>query len=799
VPITLQELENQIEPSRTALILGAGSSVPSGAPTGAQLAQRLWRDVAKVDPASDDLTETSSILERRYGRRAVIDIIVQILGGLEPTGGLLGLPKFGWREVFTTNFDRLIEKAFKRNGQEITVYRSNYDFSSKEFTVGTKLFKIHGCISQDTALGHKAGMTITERDYENYKDYRQALFATLKASLLTGDVLVIGQSLKDRHLQDLLKEVLGAKIEGSPGQIFLLAYDKDDLRAPLLEDRGVRVAFGGIDDLVKALSSDFVEAKAEAAAEATGLLPISLLPVVREVATELKKPTSISSMFNGKPATYSDIRAGATFERTVLARSLEDLASGAGNTVTVIGAAGVGKTTFARQLALKLYENGMQVWEHVADFPFLHQPWTGVERGLSAKGEAATLLIDECTHALRQASALIDHLASLEKPALRVVLTGNSALWAPRVKSPNFYKRGAVVNLSRLEDAEINGLINLVEFNTEVATLVTPQFRKQPRVKKFSALRQKCASDMFVCLKNVFANESLDVILLQESDELSENYQEYYRYVAALEAAGTRVHRQLLIRMLGVPPATVEAILGGLTGIIDEYDVLPREGIYAWSTRHIVIARKIAAYKFSQLEEIVSLFKLIIDNINPAVAIELQTLRNICDYEFGIGRLGDSEIRQNLYRRLIEIAPGERIPRHRLIRELLDQGELDDVEHLIRSAEEAVGPDAPMERYKIRLTLARAATTPRISEADRLALLRKAYESAMTMVSRYKGDKFSYVSLCDVAIQLMLRGDGPYTLDEAIGLMREASSWILDPDMLRRIREYETTRARGAR
>ncbi len=107
--MTLAALCAQINPANTALLLGAGASVPSGAPSGANLAAKLWREVAKTEPQSEDLIETTSILERRFSRRPVIDRIVAALRGLKPTGGLLGLPRLGWREVFSTNFDQLVE------------------------------------------------------------------------------------------------------------------------------------------------------------------------------------------------------------------------------------------------------------------------------------------------------------------------------------------------------------------------------------------------------------------------------------------------------------------------------------------------------------------------------------------------------------------------------------------------------------------------------------------------------------------------------------------------------------------
>jgi hypothetical protein len=149
-----------------------------------------------------------------------------------------------------------------------------------------------------------------------------------------------------------------------------------------------------------------------------------------------------------------------------------------------------------------------------------------------------------------------------------------------------------------------------------------------------------------------------------------------------------------------------------------------------------------------------------------------------------------------LYRSLVALAPGERIPWHRLIRELLNEGELEDTEYVIRNAVEAAGADSPIERYKVRLLLVRAEKTPKISDDDRLALIRRAHELALSNVRRYKWDKFSYYTLCDVAVQLVTRGEPAQILADAIKDAREAAERIFDPDIPRRIRRYEEAHLR---
>jgi hypothetical protein len=795
MPISLSELVAAIAPTKTCLLFGAGASVPSGAPTGKALAHQLWKTIAKSEPISDDLIETTSILCNRHGRDAVVKEIRIILRRLRPTAGLLGLPNLDWAGIYTTNFDDLVEQAYRRHKKPLAVYRSNFDFSRKEDAVGQRLYKLHGCVSEDRTLGHVSSMVLTEDDYEDYKKYRQSSFAEIQRSLNVGDVIVIGQSLADKHLQDLVKEALAAKNQGATGRIYLLVFNKDDLRAQMLENRGAKVAYGGIDDFIHALSGEAsVQAVTIVETEET-VLPFQLVSTARSVSDNATAPANVIRMFNGGPATYADIASDNTFERDQESQIIESIASSAVKLMAVVGAAGVGKTTFARRIAWSLQKKALTCWEHQNEFPFRAKAWQDAESDLRAAGRRAVLIVDECTNFMRGVNDLAEHLGSLSNPALQLIVTANAAQWTPRIKS-KYFGRGKIVALSRLSDDELRSLLNLLDNNRNISSLVQAEFKNENRNRQFDQLRRKCSSDMFVCLKNIFAYESLDTILLQEYDGLAPALQEYYRFVAALEAVGTKVHRQLILRMLNISATDVTAALAGLSGIVDEFDIKPAKGLYGWSTRHLVIARKITDYKFSHIDELTGLFDQVIDNINPAETIELQSVRAICDTEYGIGRIGDPPTRQRLYRKLIELVPGERIPWHRLIREKLEEKEVNDVEYLIREAADAVGADAPIDRYRVRLLVVRAKSTKGISDSDRLALLRRAFELALVNIGRHDMDKFSYREACNVALDLHGQGESAAYLDEAIALMRNASELIGDPDMDRMLQGFEHTRAR---
>ena len=286
--------------------------------------------------------ETSTILSRRYSRRDVVQAVVHKLTQLEPTGGILGLPKLSWKGVFTTNFDRLVEAAYKECKIFLVSIRSNFDFTNRERESGTRLFKIHGCICQDREFDHKSSMTLTEQDYETYQKYRQVLFLRLVDTLMSGAVLLIGQSLADRHPSDLVKKVLKIKHDdGAPGTIYVLVFDKGDLRAPIMEDRGAKIVFGGIDEFLHEMPSLITEVDDYSLSD-TGVLPLTIISTVHDVEVERRHTPNVARMFNDGPATYADFASDSTFERHPFGMALDTL-TGIKNSIAIVGAAGVGK------------------------------------------------------------------------------------------------------------------------------------------------------------------------------------------------------------------------------------------------------------------------------------------------------------------------------------------------------------------------------------------------------------------------------------------------------------------------
>ena len=433
----------------------------------------------------------------------------------------------------------------------------------------------------------------------------------------------------------------------------------------------------------------------------------------------------------------------------------------------------------------------MYVWEHRSDHRLLATEWVNIATRLQSQDLEGALFIDEADSHLFEINSLFEALSANNLNSLKVVLAAPRNRWAPRIKSPSLFTKAKAYHLENLDTNEITRLLQLVNNNEQISSLVDANFIAFSLGEQRRRLEERCERDMFVCLKNIFASEKFDDIVLREYATLEPQYQEIYKVVAALESSGVRVHRQLIIRLLGIDMTTIASVLSNLAGIVKEYTVSERNGIYCWRGRHGVIMDIIAEYKFAETENFFDLYKRVIDALNPTYEIEIRTLRELSTVNNGIRRLPDREQQNRLLARMISVAPGERVPRHRMIRNLIDIRKFEQATTEIRLFVRDFGEDGPVYRYRVILALERARSAPGLLEEDRLVILERARALAVNGVRRYQGNKNMLSTYCEVGVEVFRRTKGMDAFDDAIEKMKTAEETVGDPDISKQIAYYE--------
>jgi SIR2-like domain/ATPase family associated with various cellular activities (AAA) len=598
MPVDLSTLTRDIDPERTVLMFGAGSSIPSGAPSVRQL-QEHFAKTFNVSGTDYTLAEQTGIIENRIHDRArlILELKSQFKS-IRPTGALLNLPLCKWKSIYTTNYDELIEDCYKRRDREVNVYTCNFDFHIRRNADSVQLFKLHGTIQKDEAFGDRSRIILTQADYDSTEKYREDLYARLRGDLVGAHLIVIGHSLADPDIRSVVDRVLRLRaMSGSATKVTLFLYTPDSGRAELFEARGLEICFGGLDDFFAGMVQHVVTSTPT---PATGD-PLDVVHALRtstvDVAHALGLSPDVSAMYNGWPVSYADIRAGQTFQRNVAKAIEQQIVSGSKPIAVLLGASGVGKTSAIRQALAELSKDRF-AWEHKSERPFMGDKWYEVAKILQKERKSGVLMIDEAHNELAEINNLIEDLDHENNSALQLILVSTNHQWHLRTKVAGFHRNNITYQLSSIENNEIDHLLNLIESSQTIRTLAESTFSGFSFQEKRRRLIQNCSADMFVCLKNIFSSEKLDDIILREYAELDPASQDVYRSVAAMESAGVHVHRQLVIRLLRIQAMDIDAILSRLRDIIHEKTISQREGIYAWQGRHKIIMDIIAAHKF---------------------------------------------------------------------------------------------------------------------------------------------------------------------------------------------------------
>ena len=213
----------------------------------------LWQDVARnlfdelyprsagdansganlFDPSAENAPRIAQEYETAFSRSSLHNSLSEIIrdDDFEPGSLHVELLDLPWRDVFTTNWDTLLERADAQFlGSKYSVVADVEQLVSSR---GPRIIKLHG------SLPHKFPLIVTEEDYRNYPSKFAPFVNTIQQAMLETVVCLIGFSGDDPnflHWSGWVRDNLGP----AAPKIYLLGLlNLTSHRRRMLEDRGV--------------------------------------------------------------------------------------------------------------------------------------------------------------------------------------------------------------------------------------------------------------------------------------------------------------------------------------------------------------------------------------------------------------------------------------------------------------------------------------------------------------------------------------------------------------------------------
>jgi hypothetical protein len=212
-PLVSPYLLSKIKEGKAILFLGAGASYGCTSADGkksALMGADLGKAISKSFLGGQRETEPlAKIADYAIADSSLLDVQLFVRGiyeSIEPRDFHSLIPKFKWKAIVTTNYDRVIEKAYERTTDRIqtpVVLIRDGDIRLLEESVNTvPIMKIHGCITgaSDTGLP----LILANEQYAKYQRGRGRLVVAFREWAKDYPVIFCGYEMNDAHIAQIL-------------------------------------------------------------------------------------------------------------------------------------------------------------------------------------------------------------------------------------------------------------------------------------------------------------------------------------------------------------------------------------------------------------------------------------------------------------------------------------------------------------------------------------------------------------------------------------------------------------------
>lgn len=201
----LNEYPDALNDGVAAIFVGAGVSMAAGYPSWSELLSDIAEELEIDSKNVHDLAALAQwSIQENGGATRVRNVIKNEIGPEKPIPETVQIiSRLPLRHIWTTNYDRLIERAFASISRPLNPIAGPKDLALRVTPGAALLYKMHGSVDRLDDI------VISTDDYELFRSRRGQYLPLFQAHLTSMSMLFIGISFTDpnvRHVLSLIRE-----------------------------------------------------------------------------------------------------------------------------------------------------------------------------------------------------------------------------------------------------------------------------------------------------------------------------------------------------------------------------------------------------------------------------------------------------------------------------------------------------------------------------------------------------------------------------------------------------------------
>lgn len=224
----LKEYPEALSDGVAAIFVGAGVSMGAGYPSWSSLLREIGDELGVSSGDVHDLAALAQwSIQESGGATRVRNVIKKQIGVDRPIPEALEIiARLPVRHIWTTNYDRLIERAFEGIDRPLDPVSGSKDLALKATPGATRLYKMHGSVDR------LDDVVISTDDYELFRSRRGAYLPLLQAHLTSMSMLFVGLSFTDPNIKHVLSLIRESFTDAPPEHFAIVRPPKrEDFRS----------------------------------------------------------------------------------------------------------------------------------------------------------------------------------------------------------------------------------------------------------------------------------------------------------------------------------------------------------------------------------------------------------------------------------------------------------------------------------------------------------------------------------------------------------------------------------------